>query len=343
MAKDLVSVVVPIYKVEKYLDRCVKSIINQSYRELEIILVDDGSPDNCPAMCDAWAEKDSRIKVVHKKNAGLGMARNSGIDNATGAYICFFDSDDYIATDTVEKCMAAAKAENADIVTYGMHRVNPAGNVVSAVIPNVKKSVFSGREIQDVFLADMVSADPDGGGNTGLCMSACASLFSMEMIGRRNWRFVSEREIISEDAYSLLNLYKDVEKVVVLQEAFYYYCLNEGSLTQSYRPDRYKKIKHFYMESLTLCDGLEYNDVVRRRLARLFIAFSIAAMKQAAVAADTFKNRWNAVKAISADPMMLQAVTIGKGKVDSKARKILFFAIEHRLQVLCFLLCELKN
>lgn len=94
-----ISVIVPVYKVEPYLDRCVASIVNQTYTNLEIILVDDGSPDNCPAMCDAWAAKDSRIRVIHKENGGGGAARNTGIDLAHGEFIAFVDSDDYIAPD----------------------------------------------------------------------------------------------------------------------------------------------------------------------------------------------------------------------------------------------------
>ena len=93
---DLISVIVPVYKVEKYLDRCVQSIVDQTYRNLEIILVDDGSPDRCPAMCDAWAAKDPRIKVIHKENGGSARARNVGLDSATGAFIGFVDSDDFI-------------------------------------------------------------------------------------------------------------------------------------------------------------------------------------------------------------------------------------------------------
>ena len=101
MQQGLISVVLPVYHTERYLDRCVTSVVNQTYSNLEIILVDDGSPDRCPQMCDEWAKKDSRIRVVHKQNAGLGMARNSGIEAATGEYICFFDSDDYVALDTI--------------------------------------------------------------------------------------------------------------------------------------------------------------------------------------------------------------------------------------------------
>ncbi len=96
---DLISVIVPVYHVEKYLDKCVQSIVDQTYQNLEIILVDDGSPDNWPAMCDAWAAWDSRIKVIHKPNGGGAQARNVGLDHATGSYICFVDSDDYILPD----------------------------------------------------------------------------------------------------------------------------------------------------------------------------------------------------------------------------------------------------
>lgn len=94
-----ISVIVPVYKAEPYLDKCVSSIVNQTYTNLEVILVDDGSPDNCPAMCDAWAEKDSRIQVIHQENQGGGAARNAGLDIASGGLIAFVDSDDYIAPD----------------------------------------------------------------------------------------------------------------------------------------------------------------------------------------------------------------------------------------------------
>ena len=116
MNKVKVSVVVPVYKVEKYLERCVNSIIKQSLSELEIILVDDGSPDNCGIMCDSFADKDNRIKVVHKANGGLSSVRNAGLKIATGEYIGFVDSDDDIETDMYEKMYNAALKYKVDFV-----------------------------------------------------------------------------------------------------------------------------------------------------------------------------------------------------------------------------------
>ena len=112
---SLVSVIVPVYKVEKYLSKCLDSIVNQTYKNLEIILVDDGSPDNSGKICDEYAQKDSRIKVIHKENGGLSSARNAGLDIATGEYIAFADSDDSVHLDFVEKLYRAIKEENADI------------------------------------------------------------------------------------------------------------------------------------------------------------------------------------------------------------------------------------
>ena len=115
---DLISIIVPVYKVEAYLDNCVQSIVHQTYRNLEIILVDDGSPDNCGAMCDAWAAKDSRIKVIHQENGGSGAARNAALDVATGRLIAFVDSDDYLAPEMYEHLYGLME-QGADIAECG--------------------------------------------------------------------------------------------------------------------------------------------------------------------------------------------------------------------------------
>ena len=121
---SLITVIVPIYKVEKYLNKCVNSIIDQTYKNLEIILVDDGSPDNCGAICDDYAKKDSRIKVVHKENGGLSDARNAGYEFANGEYVCFIDSDDYISKDFIQVLYETMARENSDIVECDIVRFN---------------------------------------------------------------------------------------------------------------------------------------------------------------------------------------------------------------------------
>lgn len=132
MEQPIISVIVPVYKVEGFLDRCVQSIADQSYKNLEIILVDDGSPDNCPALCDAWAEKDSRIKVVHKKNGGGAQARNVGLELASGQYIGFVDSDDYVMPEMYARLYQALIDTGSDIAECGYCTVTDDNTVPEA-------------------------------------------------------------------------------------------------------------------------------------------------------------------------------------------------------------------
>ena len=113
---SLISVIIPIYKVEEFLDKCLESIVNQTYANLEIILVDDGSPDSCPAICDRWAEKDPRVVVVHKVNAGAGFARNTGLDIAKGEYVCFVDPDDWMPLNALMLMYNRSKTDHSDLV-----------------------------------------------------------------------------------------------------------------------------------------------------------------------------------------------------------------------------------
>ena len=123
--EEKISVVIPVYKVEPYLDQCIQSVVEQTYTNLEIILVDDGSPDHCPAMCDAWSKRDNRIKVIHKENGGLSDARNAGLAIATGQYISFIDSDDWISLDMFEVLVGMLRETDAQIVECGTVLVYP--------------------------------------------------------------------------------------------------------------------------------------------------------------------------------------------------------------------------
>ena len=127
MPSALLSVIVPVYRVEQYLHKCLDSLVNQTYRDLEIILVDDGSPDTCGAICDAYAARDGRIRVIHQENRGLSGARNTGLDHARGEFVAFVDSDDYLEQDMYAQLMAAAVGESADIVIGDFYMILETG------------------------------------------------------------------------------------------------------------------------------------------------------------------------------------------------------------------------
>lgn len=342
MKAGLVSIVLPIYNVEKYLDRCVKSVINQTYRNLEILLVDDGSPDDCPQKCEEWGKKDSRIKVIHKANAGLGYARNTGIENASGEYICFFDSDDYIDPSTVEKAYNIAHKNNSDMVLFGHYDVNAQGKIVRTYIPAIDKESYVGSEVQEVLLPDLVSDNPATGKSTNLWLSACFCMYSMKLILENNWRFASERDIISEDVYSLLRLYRNVEKVTIIPEAFYYYCENSTSLTHTYKADRFDRIKRFYNACVDACDELNYSDEVKNRFAGPFISNTIAAMKMIIQADMSDDKKKSAFKAICRDEQLHRIINGVEVKKEKFTRRLLIWVLKARLYSVCELLVRLK-
>lgn len=343
MDNPLVTVVLPVYKVEKYLQRSVDSVLQQTYTNLEILLIDDGSPDNCPALCDDYACSDNRVRVIHKQNAGLGMARNTGIEHATGTYICFLDSDDYIAPDTVEKCVKCITETGADTVQYGFHNVNSAGQVVRTHIPHPQKLVYAGSEVQDAFLPDLIYDDPRTATRNNLWMSMCGAMFRLEIILQNNWRLVSERQIIAEDVFSLTRFYRYVRKVAILPEAFYYYCENGASLTRTYRPDRFAGIKHFYRESLSQVAQLGYADSIKARLAMVSLSYTIAALKQEAAAPRSVKENIAGIKAIVCDEITRQLLACGMNPLDSKGRRLLLRLMSMRLPLLCYGLLRIKG
>ncbi len=338
MVKGLVTVVLPVYNVEKYLNKSIASVVNQTYKNLEILLIDDGSNDTCPAICDEWAAKDERIKVIHKKNQGLGMARNTGIENSTGEYICFFDSDDYVAEDTVEKLFTAAQKENAQAVVFGLKTFNERGVITEEFAPKTGYKIYEGDSVKNSFLPDFIAPDPKGDGTRLFYMSSCLILYSNELIQKTGWRFVSERTIISEDVYSLLGFFANVKKVAVLPEAMYFYRKNETSLSRSYQKNRYEKIKNFYLQSVKLCEEKGYGEVILHRLSKPYLAFTISALKQECLVKRPFTETYKIIKNIFKDDCLTRVLNKNKGDNVSRTRKILFLTIRFKLYFFSYLL-----
>lgn len=156
---DLISVIVPIYNVEQYLERCIESLLNQSYKNLEIILVDDGSPDRCPQMCDEWAQKDARIRVIHKENGGLSDARNAGMKIASGEFIGFVDSDDWIASEMYQYLKAALDRDQSDIAACAVETIWEDGST-SRLLTVRENCVLNRLEAQAALLEESKLKQP---------------------------------------------------------------------------------------------------------------------------------------------------------------------------------------
>lgn len=218
---ELISLVVPIYKVEKYLARCIESIMNQTYKNLEIILVDDGSPDNCGDICDYYAKKDQRIKVIHKKNGGLSDARNVGIDIARGDYIGFVDSDDYIHPLMYERLWDSMQSSESDIAVSNIEKVY--GEAMK----------FPSITADEVAIYDGIQAIKNILDKNRHVVSVVAwgKLYKKSLFD--GVRFPKGK--IHEDEFTTYKLYYKSDRVVELSGRYYYYFQREDSIMGSKR------------------------------------------------------------------------------------------------------------
>ena len=244
----LVSVIVPVYKVEDYLDDCIKSIVGQSFIDFELILVDDGSPDNCPAMCDAWAEKDKRIKVIHKQNGGVGSARNEGIKLASGEWVWFIDSDDTITQNALEE-LSAKTSENPDLIIFNKE----------------KNEVYQkdNRFFDEYYFKYRFGFEPWN------------KMYKLNII-RENELFFDTRETIGEDLLFNIIYYKYAKKYVFTDLKLYHYTIRENSAMGEKDPERLEKQLRVFSKIYAFYK----NDLNEKTLAQLFIMHLISGINQ---------------------------------------------------------------
>ena len=261
---ELVSVIVPVYNVEAYLSKCVESLLSQTYPNLEVILVDDASPDDCAQICDQYAQKDARIKVIHKKvNAGLGEARNTGLEYASGTYVYFADSDDWLESKMLETMVQAMEQHEADLVMGGFKRCGSQGK--STVFQVVQSPcVWDGDDVQRKVLLPMVAQKSEVGEDCTINMCVWTNLYRNSIIQKNHIRFLSEREYLSEDICFNLEYLLHTARVVMLPSTDYCYRYNPTSLTNRYKGKEYQKLTALYeavcklVERTTLPEEIEY-------------------------------------------------------------------------------------
>ena len=212
----LISVIIPVYKVEDLLDRCIESVVNQTYRDLDIILVDDGSPDGCPEKCDIWAQKDARIRVIHKSNAGLSAARNDGIKIASGEYLLFVDSDDYLQLDACEKL--ATYADGVDVVVGECNIIRSQCNEHEIHTNLQENRIYTGEEYARLAISRSEWYAP-----------VCYNFYRKKLLLENNLSF--KEGIYHEDIEFTPRLFLAAKSVKYLHYEFYNYIKRDDSIT----------------------------------------------------------------------------------------------------------------
>ncbi|TAH73741.1 MAG: glycosyltransferase, partial [Anaerolineaceae bacterium] len=219
---EKVSVIIPVYKVEKYIRRCIESILVQTYQNLEIILVNDGSPDNCPMICDEYARIDKRIKVIHKANGGLSDARNAGLKVFTGDYVYFFDSDDYIASNLIEIALNTAISSSSDLVIFNYYRVDENDNLLSTSNFNSGTYEIADHNRVDYIINKLAKYT--------LGWEAWNRLYKADIIRKNDLYFWDNKVIFAEDFGFSLNYALHANKITCISDALYYYLIRENSI-----------------------------------------------------------------------------------------------------------------
>lgn len=333
---DKISIIVPVYNVKKYLIRCVESILNQTYSDIEVILVDDGSTDGSGEICDVF--NDKRIKVFHKNNEGLGFSRNYGLNQVTGKYVMFVDSDDYLDSDIVSELYTDMIENSADTCIGGFKRVYKTHTDIFR--NSYSGATFEGEDVKKEILERMFGKN--GLNDDHIEMSVWRVLFSSSIIKENKLRFPSEREFISEDIIFDTDYYINSKKLFISRNTGYNYCDNDDSLTTRYNPLRYQLQKKLLAELKRRAYTLGIYDEVEQRLLNTFISIARYCIKLEQKNSCNIINGYGKIKIICEDDVLKQAFK--NYRVNEKFKnKIVNFLMKRKFVVLLYMVMMIKN
>lgn len=321
----LVSIIVPVYNVEQLLSRCLDSLLEQSFLNIEIILVNDGSTDSSPNICDRYAKNEKRIRVIHKSNGGLSSARLAGFLQASGKYVSFIDSDDYIAPDMIEQLFCSAEDKNAQLAMCGYTVVN--GNDKKQCLLPFKSDLIEKQDIHENYILPLIGRIHQKG-RINIPGFMWIRLYLRDLIDPSF--FLSEREYFTEDDLFQL-LYADkVERIAIVQSALYFYCQNPGSLSLRYRPEKWQMLIRRYEYCKEYAKERGLLDVVENRLAAAYFSAVHNSIDNACLAGDrqTFMDEAKLIIESDQSQEMLSALPL---RILGKGQMIIYFLCRFRL------------
>lgn len=325
-----VSIIVPIFNVEQYLGCCLESLTNQTLSEIEIICVNDNTPDRSMDICYQYATKDDRIKVIDKKvNEGLGLTRNSGIEIATGEYIAFVDSDDYVALDMYEKLYMEAKRKQLDACYCG-YATDVNGTLIFKNGSPQYNCEYIGKEKARNFLLEMIGPEPEFPSDVKFMISAWDCIYSRKILKEYNVRFLCERKILSEDTLFNVDFLLCSENVGFIPDQLYRYRYNPTSLSRTFNHDKAEK---FIVLLNVLEEKLKQNfrqeDYLLHYNRFVFYIFRLLIKYEAVVNIEG--NRRQSIRRWCKHSLITKVINeYPYYRMDLK-RKLFFFSMKHQL------------
>lgn len=337
----LVSIIVPVYNVEKYLSRCVDSLRRQTMPEIEIILIDDGSQDGSGVICDKLAEEDHRIRVLHKGNAGQGLARNDGLDLAGGTYVLFVDSDDYIEDYTCERLVSVMEQEQADLCCFGYQIETPGGELFYQV--KLDEKVYEKEQIKKQFVLHFFGDSPEEDELRGV--SACMTMFRRELIEAHNIRFRSERKCFSEDTIFNLDFCMYAQKAIVLSEYFYHYIQNAESFSHAYRKNRFKLTEELccLLKEYAVKYGIEAETCNRIRMVVWVSLLECMKQEVRRIKEISFRQTYDCIRQYRREPLVEDMLYGLDAKMFPIKQRILFVMLRRKMILAVMGMTWLRN
>lgn len=341
--KPLISVVIPIYNVELYLEQCLKSVLEQTLYKIEIILIDDESPDNCPNICDKYSKTDNRIKVIHKKNGGLGFARNSGIEVAEGEFIIFIDSDDIIEKNMLQDLYNKCIKYNLDSCSCCFTRFNEtSSNIIQEGATQF--TIFEGKERVKDYLFSMIGSRPGYKKDSLFLISACKTLYSLKLIKLHNLRFLSEKQYASEDAFFNVDFYALAKRVGFTPEGYYHYRVNNNSISQTYPPHKYKAmINSSYLMKDYLAKYFELNEYKYTYKRFLFRNLKIILKKETLSTNNSVLERISKIRNCLNEEVFKPLFTKYPIRKWTFQQQIYYILAKYKMAILLYLLIKLTR
>lgn len=329
-----VSVIVPVYKVEKYLKRCVESIQNQTLEDIEIILVDDGSPDRCPQMCDEFAASDSRIRVVHKRNGGLSSARNAGLRISTGKYVGYIDSDDYAEKDMFERLYNCAEEHQVDFVMADYWRVSNGTRREKTL--DIREGLYTKEDIvREIYPMLIMRECVD----YGPLLSVWHCLYNTEFVKSNNLYFDEEIKWSEDCIYSAILGYLANSFYYLKHECVYNYIQNENTITTTFKPAAWGVYCRMNEKLRRYFDKREDYDF-SRQLDLHMLYFACSVFRQLVYSNYGFKQKYEVRRHVLNDSHFRRAMNNFKIPDVGIKFKIMIFLMKSKAALLLTLLGE---